>query len=51
MMGLMNVSWNHVTDGHEEYSFHDLNSFEEIEGNEYTQSCSSMVIWMRVSII
>jgi len=29
---------DHVTDGHEEYSFHDLNSFEEIEGNEYTQS-------------
>ena len=29
---------HHVTDGHEEYSFHDLNSFEEIEGNEYTQS-------------
>ena len=29
---------DHVTDGHEDYSFHDLNSFEEIEGNEYTQS-------------
>jgi len=29
---------DHVTDGYEEYSFHDLFSFEEIEGNEYTQS-------------
>ena len=36
--GFEECQLDHVTDGHEEYSFHDLNSFEEIEGNEYTQS-------------
>ena len=36
--GFEECQLDHVTDGHEEYSFHELNSFEEIEGNEYTQS-------------
>ena len=36
--GFEECQLDHVTDGHEEYSFHDLNSFEEIEGNEYTHS-------------